>query len=149
MEKAFRGWPGYEIDRPGGAVRAMAWLGWRERVAGELYYDMIYGWRADPWKQPRAFAGNGDGTLVYPGLPDRWGGRRPFPIPSIRLKIVRDALEDLEMLRLAEARGVGTLAGRVAAAVAPSLRGWSRDPAAWLAARRQLGEALATPRASR
>jgi hypothetical protein len=149
MKQAFRGWPGYEIDRPAAAARAMAWLAWRERVAGELYYDMIYGWRADPWQDPRAFAGNGDGTLLYPGLPSRWGGTRPFPVESIRLKLIRDGLEDLEMLRLAEQRGLGALAERVAARVAPSLRGWSRDPRDWLVARRELAEALAGARASR
>jgi hypothetical protein len=146
---AFRGWPGYEIDRPAAAARAMAWLGWRERVAGELYYDMIHAWRADPWSDPRAFAGNGDGTLLYPGLPERLGGSRPFPVESIRLKVIRDGLEDLEMLRLAEARGLGELAGRLAERVAPSLRGFSREGRAWLTARRELGEALAGARASR
>jgi hypothetical protein len=33
--------------------------------------------------------------------------------------------------------------------VAPSLRGWSRDPRDWIVARRELGEALAGARASR
>jgi hypothetical protein len=146
---AFRGWPGYEIDRPAAAARAIAWLGWRQRVAGELYYDMIHAWRGDPWSDPRAFAGNGDGTLLYPGLPERLGGTRPFPVESIRLKVIRDGLEDLEMLRLAEARGLGRLAARLAERVAPSVRGFSRDGRSWLLARRELGEALAGARASR
>jgi hypothetical protein len=142
MMRRFRGWPGYEIDRPAAAARAMAWLAWREEVAGELYFDMIYAWRGDPWRDPRAFAGNGDGTLLYPGLPARWGGKRPFPVESIRLKVIRDGLEDLEMLRLAERAGLRAEAARIAERVAPSLRGFSRDPEAWLAARRELAELL-------
>jgi hypothetical protein len=149
MVQEFRGWPGYEIDRPSAAVRALAWLGWREGVRGELYYDMIYGWRGDPWRDPRAFAGNGDGTLLYPGRTEAWGGKRPFPVESIRLRVVRDAQEDVELLRLAEARGLGELARRVAADVAPGLREFSRDPAAWLHARRRLAEALTAAQASR
>ena len=142
MMRRFRGWPGYEIDRPSAAARAMAWLAWREQVAGELYFDMIYAWRGDPWSDPRAFAGNGDGTLLYPGLPSKLGGKQPFPVESIRLKVIRDGLEDLEMLRLAEQAGLRAEAERIAKRVAPTLRGFSRDPEDWLAARRELGELL-------
>jgi hypothetical protein len=142
MVRRFKGWPGYEIDRPSAAARAMSWLAWREQVAGELYFDMIYAWRGDPWRDPRAFAGNGDGTLLYPGLPARWGGSRPFPVESIRLKVIRDGLEDLEMLRLADGAGLRADAERIAARVAPTIRGFARDPRAWLEARRELAELL-------
>jgi len=33
------------------------------------------------------FGGNGDGTLFYPGSPDRIGGHTGIPVDSIRLKI--------------------------------------------------------------
>jgi hypothetical protein len=142
--RVFRGWPGYEVDRPGASVRALGWLGWRHRVAGELYYTMLESWqRPDPWKDLRAFAGNGDGTLLYPGLPERLGGEHPFPVESIRLKLVRDAIEDRELLELAERNGLGALAARLAQEVAPSLRGFARDPRPWLDAHRRLGDALA------
>jgi hypothetical protein len=143
MSRTFAGLPGYEIDRPGAAVLAMGWLAFREHVAGELYYDMLHAWRGDPWKDVRAFAGNGDGTLLYPGLPDRMGGRHPFPVESIRLKLVRDAIEDWEILALAERSGLSQLADRLATRIAPSVRGFERDPAPYLAAHRELGAALA------
>ena len=143
MSRAFSGFPGYEIDRPGAAARAMGWLAFRERVAGELYYDMLHAWSGDPWKDVRAFAGNGDGTLLYPGLPDRLGGSHPFPVESIRLKLVRDGIEDWEMLALAERSGLSALARRLAARLAPSVRGFARDPGPYLAAHRELGTALA------
>jgi hypothetical protein len=142
MERAFGGWPGYEIDRPATAARAVAWLAFRRDLAGELYYDMLQSWTRDPWNDVRAFAGNGDGTLLYPGRPAELGGTRPFPIVSIRLEIIRDGLQDLELLRLARASGLGDRAGALAAALVPTARRWERRPGPWLAARRELGDAL-------
>jgi hypothetical protein len=143
LEREFGGWPGYEIDRPGAAARVMGWLAFRQRVAGELYYDMLQAWTGDPWKDVRRFAGNGDGTLLYPGIPERLGGSRPFPVESIRLKLVRDGREDLELLQLARRSGLGELADRLSARLAPSLRGYERAPGPYLSAHRELGEAIA------
>ena len=144
MVRTFQGWPGYEIDRPGASVRALGWLAYRERVAGELYYSMLEAWSADPWRSARAFAGNGDGTLLYPGLPSRLGGTHGFPVESIRLKLVRDAAEDRELLELAERSGLGELAERLSARVAPSVRGFARDARPWIDAHRELGAAIAS-----
>jgi hypothetical protein len=151
MLREFSGWPGYEIDRPGTAARAVPLLGVRRGLEGELYYDMLQAWTGDPWSQVRAFAGNGDGTLLYPGLPEALGGTRSFPVESIRLKIVRDALEDAELVALARAAGEGRLADRLLARLVPTARGWERRPEPWLSARRILGEAVArrAPRAAR
>jgi len=151
MVREFAGWPGYEIDRPGTAALAVPLLGVRRGLKGELYYDMLQAWTGDPWTEVRAFAGNGDGTLLYPGRPEALGGTRPFPVESIRLKIVRDALEDSELVALARAAGEGALADRLLARLVPSARGWERRPEPWLRARRQLGDALArrAPRAAR
>jgi hypothetical protein len=143
MDREFRGWPGYEIDRPATAARAVAWLAWRRGLAGELYYDMLQAWTRDPWTDVRAFAGNGDGTLLYPGRPEALGGTHPFPVTSVRLEVIRDGLEDLELLRLAEAAGLRPLAEALAGRLVPSARTWERRPGPWLAARRTLGDALA------
>jgi hypothetical protein len=143
MAREFSGWPGYEIDRPGTAARAVPLLGVRRGLAGELYYDMLHAWTGDPWRDVRAFAGNGDGTLLYPGRPERLGGTNPFPVPSIRLAIIRDALEDAELVRLARAAGEGRLAERFLSRLVPSARGWERRPEPWLRARRALGDAVA------
>ncbi len=151
MLREFAGWPGYEIDRPGTAARAVPLLGVRRGLKGELYYDMLQAWTGDPWSDVRAFAGNGDGTLLYPGRPDALGGTRPFPVESIRLKTVRDALEDAELVALARAAGEGRLADRLLARLVPSARGWERRPEPWLRARLELGDALArrAPRVAR
>lgn len=151
MRAEFSGWPGYEIDRPGTAARAVPLLGFRRGLGGELYYDMLQTWTGDPWTNVRAFAGNGDGTLLYPGRPSELGGRRPFPVESIRLKIVRDALEDVELFLAARGAGEARLAERLLARLVPSARGFERRPEPWLAARRTLGDAIArrAPRAAR
>lgn len=143
FHEEFGGWPGYAVDRPGTAARAVPVLGWRRGLSGELYYDMLQAWRGDPWRDVRAFAGNGDGTLLYPGAPAKLGGEHPFPVESIRLKLVRDGLEDVELLRLATDAGLGPLAQRTASALVPTARGWEREPRRWLSARRALAEALA------
>jgi hypothetical protein len=143
MLKEFAGWPGYEIDLPGTAAAAVPLLGFRRGLVGELYYDMLRAWTGDPWKDVRAFAGNGDGTLLYPGRPAELGGRHPFPVESIRLKLVRDALEDVELVRLARAAGEGALAERWLARLVPTARGFERSPGPWLEAHRALGDAIA------
>ncbi len=104
---------------------------------------MLQAWIGDPWSEVRAFAGNGDGTLLYPSRPDVLGGTHPFPVESIRLKIVRDALEDAELVALARAAGEDRLADRLLARLVPTARGWERRPGPWLAAHRQLGDAIA------
>jgi hypothetical protein len=143
MLAEFAGWPGYVVDRPGTAARAVPLLGYRRGLKGELYYDMLQTWTADPWTDVRAFAGNGDGTLLYPGRPAALGGTHPFPVESIRLKIIRDALEDVELFELARSAGEERLADRLLARLVPSARGWERRPAPWLDARRTLGDAIA------
>jgi hypothetical protein len=143
MRAQFSGWAGYEIDRPATAARAVALLGFRRGLGGELYYDMLRSWTGDPWTDVRASAGNGDGTLLYPGRPAELGGARPFPVESIRLKVIRDALEDVELFRAARGAGEGALAERLLARLVPSARSFERRPGPWLAARRTLGEAVA------
>ncbi len=143
MRAAFANWPGYEIDRPGASARCMGWLAFRYGVAGELYYDMLQAWRNDPWRDLRAFAGNGDGTLLYPGLPSALGGEHPFAVESIRLKLIRDGLEDYELLSLAARSGLAREAERLAAQLVPSPRRALQSGAPYLAARQRLGDALA------
>ncbi|MFT3916938.1 MAG: DUF4091 domain-containing protein [Anaeromyxobacteraceae bacterium] len=143
MQKEFSGWPGYVIDRPGTAARAVTWLGVVRGLSGSLYYDMLQAWTRDPWRDPRAFAGNGDGTLLYPGRPDALGGEHPFPVESIRLKVIRDALEDAELLALAREAGLSAEVDAALARLVPSARGWERRPGPWLAERAALADALA------
>ena len=98
----FRGWPSYMIDDAPVRNRIMEWLTWKYGIHGELYYSMdeAFARKPDPWKDVNLFAGNGDGTLFYPGKPQVIGGTKHIPIESIRLKLIREGLEDYEYLAL-------------------------------------------------
>jgi len=140
----FTGWPSYMIDMPGAANRVMQWLAWKFRIEGELYYSMnqAYAGDGDPWTNVFLSGGNGDGTLFYPGRPDRIGGRTGIPIESIRLKLIREGMEDYEYLallaRLSGSRAADEHAGRI---VGKTYR-WESRPETFLNVRRELGEAL-------
>ncbi len=142
----FRGWPSYVIDAPGTRTRIMGWLAFLEGIGGELYWDTIYAYSPDgaprdPWDGAalRSFGGNGDGTLLYPGTPARIGGKSHVPVESLRLKQIRDGLEDWELLRLVAAHpGGAELARRIATRLAPTPFQVRDDPAAMESARAEL-----------
>ncbi len=149
----FRGWPSYMIDTPPVGNRIFQWLAWEYRIGGELYFNTNEAYQQpanggkDPWDSVLLFGGNGDGTLFYPGTPARIGGTTQIPIESIRLKLIREGLEDYEYLHLCEAAGLQPLAKRVASSMATNLYSWDHRPESLYVYRRQMGEALskATP----
>ena len=135
----FTGWPSQVVDAPAVAHRIFEWLTYRYRIGGELYYDTVQAFaRLDPWQDQHLFGGNGDGTLFYPGTPEKIGGRTPIPVESIRLKLIREGLEDYEYLRLHEARFGREATEAIAASIAPRTYQWQHDSSRLMAARRQL-----------
>jgi hypothetical protein len=140
----FTGWPSYMIDMPGAANRVMQWLAWKFQVQGELYYSMneAYGQNNDPWVNIRLFGGNGDGTLFYPGRPDRIGGRTDIPIESIRLKLIREGMEDYEYLALLASLDGRQAADQYADRIGKKPYLWESRPDVFLKTRQDLGEAL-------
>jgi hypothetical protein len=153
----FRGWPSYMIDASPVGNRIFQWLAWKGGIEGELYFNMDESFgrggpalekdlekerEKDPWETQLLFGGNGDGTLFYPGKTSRIGGDTDIPIESIRLKLIREGLEDYEYLHLCERFGLKELATRVAAGLASSLYQWDHRPESLYAYRRQMGEAL-------
>jgi hypothetical protein len=135
----YAGWPSYMIDAPATAARAMGTLAFAHRIGGELYFDVVYADdQGDPWKTQWAFGGNGDGTLYYPGTPEHIGGAHDAPVESLRLVQIARGLADHAYLSLCERLGDGPLARAQAALLAPSLRGFSRDPRAYGALRERL-----------
>jgi hypothetical protein len=99
VEAAYRGWASYMVDHSGPRNRAMGPLAFLTGVEGELYFDTVAAYNeGDPWTGVFAFGGNGDGTFFYPGLPRKLGGTAHFPVESLRLKTLRDGLEDYEYL---------------------------------------------------
>jgi hypothetical protein len=140
----FTGWPSLVVDAPALAHRILEWLAWRYRIGGELYYDVVEAQARglDPFRDQFLHGGNGDGTLIYPGKPARIGGNSAIPIASIRLALVREGLEDYELLRLHEQRFGRAATDAIARPVAERTWKWSHDPAALEGARHRLSIAL-------
>jgi GH18 family chitinase len=91
----------WQIDRPLTNYRVPLWFNYRYHISGLLYYSMMSSGIPDPWTNPSntLYGGyNGDGMLYYPGTPCGFEG----PAPSIRLKNIRDGMEDYEYMKLLE-----------------------------------------------
>ncbi|OJH39792.1 hypothetical protein BON30_19285 [Cystobacter ferrugineus] len=114
-EKAYSGWASYMVDHPAPLNRAMGPLAFLSGVDGELYFDTVFAYNTkDPWKDVFEFGGNGDGTFFYPGTPARTGLSHHQPVVSLRLKHLRDGLEDYEYLQLLESLGERSFAREAA-----------------------------------
>jgi MYXO-CTERM domain-containing protein len=133
------GWPTYAIDSDATRNRAMEWLSFSYDMQGELYYEttMAY-FNGDAWVNQTAFGGSGDGTLFYPGTPAKIGGSTEIPVESIRLKGIRDGMEDYELLNLAKRLGLGAQALQIAQGVYPHTWQATTTPAALDSARAEL-----------
>lgn len=138
-----RGWAGgYQIDGPASQTRAMPWIVFTHRMQGLFYYDTVQ-LLATAWDDQYRYTGNGEGTLFYPGTPDRIGGATPIPIESIRLKLLRDGFEDYELLKFAHDRGRGAEALRIARGLFPAPYDATRSDAQIQAARTALARLVA------
>jgi len=140
--------PEWMVDYPPINERIQAgFLNWTQGARGILYY------RADGWT-----AGNdigswnnvdttacgsglgrpGDGIFVYP----------PGPIastesaPGIRLKAIRDGIQDYEYAHILENLGQGAFLNSVFSPIATSWTNWTHDTSALENARLQLGQQL-------
>jgi hypothetical protein len=133
------GWPSHMIDAPATQNRAMEWQAWRQKVDGELYYDTTYAFtRGDAWSSQYYFGGNGDGTLFYPGTPAKIGGTTHVPLASLRLKLIREGMEDYEYLKALADAGDAAMADAEAAALSPKAYQNMSDPAQIDAARHRI-----------
>ena len=133
--------PYWHIDSPLTSYRTPTWMNWQYKINGLLYWSMVTTVQ-DPWHLP-AFADsgapfNGGGYLLYPGIPSGIDG----PVASMRLKVIRDAMEDYEYFVLLE-----KLAGResvkeIVSNVAPEWWATAEDPKVILAARERMAEEI-------
>ncbi len=117
---------GYDIDTAiGFEPRIVKWGAWMEGASGFLYWRTNYWVADDPWNEwanwdyfGPLFSRNGDGFLLYPGDHDGTAGGKGSPddvaidgpIPSYRLKQVRDGMEDWELFGLCDELGGGDYA---------------------------------------
>lgn len=131
------GWPSYMVDRSAAKNRAMQWVAFLQRVHGELYFETALK-LPEAWSSIFDFNGNGDGTLFYPGTPAAVGGSSPVPVASIRLKQIRQGMQDYEWLRLVSEAGDPALAQQVARSLIPTAWRVGDDGEAFDRARLQL-----------
>jgi hypothetical protein len=106
-DKCESAYPSYMIDHPAVMNRIMSWMTFYYDIHGELYFSTIYAYEHEmPWDNQYYFGGNGDGTLFYPGTPEMIGGSSHIPIASIRLKMIREGMEDYEYMKILEQAGL-------------------------------------------
>ena len=106
-----------------------------------LLYWAVDRWTADAWNDPTgrySIHYPGEGLLVYPGTEAGLVG----VAPSMRLKYLRDGVDDYDYLQLLKNRGYGDWALSIARTVGPDWSNWTRDPAVLEAARIELGNML-------
>ncbi|MGC9318584.1 MAG: DUF4091 domain-containing protein, partial [Armatimonadota bacterium] len=158
------GTPWWQIDMEPLNYRAPFWVSWHYDITGFLYWSSVY-WNYEGmegvWERP-AFRDRfwGEGMLLYPGPPAGIDG----PVPSMRLKLVREAMEDYEYMVMAAARGgeggLSVVMGReamtvarqadaeqqvdeIVAGIATSFQDWSRTAADYERARERLADIIA------
>ncbi len=133
-------YPTWQLDHPLFHYRLPTWINWSTGLTGLLYWATNY-WQesVDPWTDPTTYGTqNGEGALVYPGGAIGYSG----PVASLRLKAIRDAVEDYEYLKILTALGDRASATTIAAGVGRTFTDWTRDPGAILDARERLGDRI-------
>ena len=140
--------PEWMVDYPPINERIQAGLlNWTQGATGLLYY------RADGWTNGNTITSwnnvdttacggglgrPGDGVFVYP----------PGPIassesaPGIRLKAIRDGIQDYEYLHLLNSLGQLSFLNPIVLPIATSWTNWTHDPNTLQSARQQLGQQL-------
>ncbi len=140
--------PWWHTDYPLLHYRIPTWIAWRYRMRGLLYWSMVF-WNQveDPWTEPWTYdrrsegkgpVFNGEGSMLYPARAVGFEG----VAPSLRLKALRDGIEDYDYLALLERLGRSAEAEKIVGELAPSWFEWNADPAAWESARRKLAELI-------
>jgi hypothetical protein len=138
-----RAWPSYMVDHTAVRNRIMGWQSYRYDLMGELYFDVNYAYgNSDPWVSQLHFGGNGDGNIFYPGRPSDIGGTTHIPVESIRLKQIRDGLEDYEyLLQLEQMQGRAAVLALISTVLTNTYT-YTSDPASLLGLRQSIGELL-------
>ncbi len=145
--------PGVVADRPAVDHRVIYWLAWKYGLNGVGFWAISawpkgwQDWPDKPWpvntlsKFPYSGQHNANGFLCYP-----YRGR---VLPSLRLKVLRDGMDDVEYLMLLRkmSRGKATPRDKELLAVPPEvamhLRYYEKDPSAILSVRRQIAQRIA------
>ena len=122
-------------------------------MKGLLYWGGMSYWDAvdDPWLAAPAFSGRGkiqqgdkgrifqgEGSLVYPARAVGYEGI----VPTVRLKALRDGIDDFEYLSIIERLGKRQAAEKIVGRLVESWFRWEKDPAAYDQARAELARMI-------
>lgn len=138
---AFLDYPNMFLDSEASSQRVIPWLAFRYGFSGFLFWHTVfaYGQSGNPWDSQYLLFTNGDGNLLYPGIPGMPDIAAHEPVPSLRLEILRDGLEDYEYLALLSQRGREAQAEILAMRAAMSSLRWQHDAGELLALREEAG----------
>ncbi len=133
--------PYWQIHFPLVSYRIAPWLNRRYGITGLLYWSVCF-WASpprNPWDEP-GFRGywNGDGAMLYPGEDAGIEG----PVSSMRLKSLRDGMEDYEYFVILEERGGADVVEAVVREAVPTWGTWDQDPEALPRLRARLAEEI-------
>lgn len=138
------GTPWWQIDMEPLNYRSPLWISWHYDITGFLYWASV-SWRTavkpeDVWEAPyfRKQLFWGEGCLLYPGQP---AGINGF-VPSMRLKLYREAAEDYEYIVMAANLGKGEEVDKIVDGIATSFQKWSHDQNAYEQGREKLAELI-------
>jgi len=141
--------PIWLLDYPPMNYRIASWVNQHYGFTGLLYWATT-NWSTTPdvWHDAGTYhvddrTMNGEGLLIYPGEVATVGF--DGPIASMRLKWLRESMEDYEYIALLEKSGQGAYAWKVLGTVVRAVDDWTLDPRTLYRARRQLGERLPAP----
>jgi len=132
--------PYWHIDRPLIVYRVPTWINYQYGISGLLYWSTVTT-VIEPWYNP-AFAHprhyNGGGFLFYPGVPCGIDG----PVISMRLKNLRDGMEDYEYFAILERLADKKTVKKIVDTIAPNWWNFSKDPNQFLAAREKIAQQI-------
>lgn len=151
-------YPNYNVDGTPVANRLVEWMTYLHGQTGELYYYIdvcdgpggVCGVGApgvsmspgNPLISNYYAGGWGDGTLMYPGSSTYLGTAKPIWLPSMRLKMIRDGMQDYEYLNELTKAGYASFAAQQLQSFITNSYTFNNDPAALEAARQALGNKL-------
>jgi hypothetical protein len=140
--------PVWLLDYPAINHRLLGWLMPMRGISGLCYWDTSY-WRKpdhDPWKSAASYPHDngttywGDGMLIYPARQQQQG--KEGPCASIRLKWIRESVDDYDYLYLMNERALSKEAVKQAQTFVRGFGDWDDDTDALYEARRKIGEML-------
>jgi hypothetical protein len=134
--------PFLQLDRPLVNYRLQSWFAWQGNMTGWLYWASGIWWETifakpdDPWTDPETHSShagtrvyNSEGSLLYPADDTSIGFYGV--VPSMRLKALRDGINDYSYFALAARLGLEDEADAVVDGLITDFTAWDLDPDAY------------------